>query len=328
MKNMKLSVLITFILCLTAVVLTGVRNKPGSSDSDYMTVAEAVAALKVPEAAAKYAADQGTPTVIPAHYRPPYASVKPIKLFDNFYFVGTTIVGAFIIDSGDGLVMLDTGCGDEDAAMMVADIKKLGLDPSAIKLIFISHEHFDHYGGVRYLKKYVCPDAKVAMSLVGWNLLQTVPSEWAYVGSRPESADIFLIDGMKIRLGNARIQIVATPGHSPGCLSFIIPVTNNGTPHMVGIMGGSGVWPAQTEARLYKSSVEYFKAVASSAKCDVGLFIHSQESHYKALRIRKPGEPNSLIIGIDKFDTIYLQKYREKYLQMLNSGEMQPYQPL
>ena len=66
--------------------------------------------------------------------------------------------------------MLDTGCGDEDAAMMVADIKKLGLDPSKIKLIFISHEHFDHYGGVNYLKKNVCPDAKVAMSLVGWNL--------------------------------------------------------------------------------------------------------------------------------------------------------------
>ncbi len=224
--------------------------------------------------------------------------------------------------------MLDTGCGNEDAAMMVADMKKLGLDPSKIKLIFISHEHFDHFGGINYLKKNVCPDAKVAMSLVGWNLLQTVPSEWAYVGSRPESAEIFLTDGMKIKLGNARIQVVATPGHSPGCMSFIIPVTDNGTPHVVGIMGGSGVWPTQTEARLYKSSVEYFKAVASGSKCDVGLFIHSQESHYAALRSRKPVEPNPLVIGTDKFDTVYLQKYRDKYFQMLNSGELQPYQPL
>ncbi|HEX7494025.1 MAG TPA: hypothetical protein VF346_07385, partial [Bacteroidales bacterium] len=90
MKNMKLSVLITFIICLTAVAFTGVKKKSGSSDSDYMTIAEAMAALKVPEAAAKHVADQGTPTEIPAHYRPPYASIKPIKLFDNFYFVGTT----------------------------------------------------------------------------------------------------------------------------------------------------------------------------------------------------------------------------------------------
>ena len=328
MKNMKLSVLITFILCLTALAFTGKKTKSGSSDSDYLTVAEAMAALKVPEAAAKHSPDQGGPTEIPVHYRPPYASIEPIKLFDNFYFVGTTIVGAFIIDSGDGLVMLDTGCGDEDAAMMVADMKSLGLDPSGIKLIFISHEHFDHYGGVNYLKKNVCPDAKVAMSLVGWNMLQTVPSEWAYVGSRPVSADIFLTDGMKIKLGNARIQVVATPGHSPGCMSFIIPVTDNGTSHVVGIMGGSGVWPAQTEARLYKSSVEYFKAISYRAKCDVGLFIHPQESYYAALRIRKAADPNPLVIGTDKFNTVYLQKYRDNYLRMLNSGRMQSYQPL
>ena len=328
MKNLKFSGLITLILCLTAIIITGVKNQSGSSDSSYMTINEAIAALKVPAAAAKYSAENGVLTEIPVHYRPPYSSFKPIKLFDNLYFVGTNIVGAFIIDSGDGLVMLDTGCGNEDAAMMVADMKKLGLDPSAIKLIFISHEHFDHYGGINYLKKNVCPNVKVAMSLVGWNLLQSVPSEWAYVGSRPGSADIFLTDGMKIRLGNGRIQVVATPGHSPGCMSFIIPVTDNGTPHVVGIMGGSGVWPTQTEARLYKSSVEYFKEIASDAKCDVGLFIHPLESYYAALRNRKPGEPNPLVIGTDKFDKVYLQVYRDKYLQMLNSGEIPPYKPL
>ncbi len=49
--------------------------------------------------------------------------------------------------------MLDTGNCDTDVVLMVADMKKLGLDPSKIKLIFISHEHFDHYGGVPYLKK-------------------------------------------------------------------------------------------------------------------------------------------------------------------------------
>jgi metallo-beta-lactamase class B len=328
MKNKKLKVFITLFICLSAIACTGVKNKSGSSDSDYMTINEAIAALTVPEAAAKLAVNPGTSPELPAHYRPPYTSIEPIKLFDNLYFVGSTVVGSFIIDSGDGLVMLDTGCGDADAALMAADMKKLGLDPSRIKLIFISHEHFDHYGGVSYLKKHVCPNAKVAMSLTGWNLLQTVPSEWAYISSRPESVDIYLTDGMKIKLGNARIQIVATPGHSPGCLSFIFPVTDNGTPHMVGIMGGAGVWPTQVETDLYKSSVEYFKAFASRAKCDVGLYVHAQEADFAAIRIRKPGEPNPLVIGTEKFNTVYLQKYRDRYLQMLNSGEMMPYKTL
>lgn len=290
--------------------------------SEFLTVDKAIASLKVPEAAAKLSDYSRAVTEIPKGYRPPYRSIEPLKLFDNLYFVGTTVVGAFIIDSGNGLIMLDTGNGDTDAEMMVSDIKKLGLDPSQIKVIFISHEHFDHYGGVRYLKKNVCPGAKVAMSLTGWNLLQSVPPEWVYVGSRPESVDIFLNDGMKIKIGNTYVQAVATPGHSPGCLSYIFPVYENGEKHMAGVMGGRGVWPTDTEAKLYKSSVEYFRAVARESGCDVGLWFHSSERDLAALRSRKAGEPNPLIIGKDQFDTVYLQKYRDSFRQMMESGKI------
>jgi glyoxylase-like metal-dependent hydrolase (beta-lactamase superfamily II) len=209
--------------------------------SDYMTIEEAAAALKLPGAAAPLAEYAPSPP-LPARYAPPFISIQPIKLFDSLYFVGTTAVGAFIIDTGDGLVMLDTGSGDADAALMASDMKKLGLDPSKIKLILISHEHFDHYGGVQYLKRNFCPKAKVAISLVGWNMLQTYPPDWAHISSWPQSVDIYLTDGMKIKVGNVIFQIVATPGHSPGCMSFIFPVTDNGSPHMVGIMGGTAVW--------------------------------------------------------------------------------------
>jgi metallo-beta-lactamase class B len=295
---------------------------------DYLTVDEAVASLKVSESAIPLNDNPGGSPNLPRSFSPPYRSVAPMKLFDNLYFVGTNTVGSLIIDSGDGLVMLDTGCGDEDVSMMVEDMKKLGLDPAKIKLIFISHEHFDHYGGVRFLKKNVCPDAKVAMSLTGWNLLQTVPFEWAYIGTRPQSVDIYLTDGMKIKIGNEIFKIVATPGHSPGCLSFIFPVTENKESHMVGIMGGSAVWPTQTETKLYKTSIEYFKAFAKAAKCDVGISVHSLESDFAKLRARKSGEPNPLVIGQDKFDTVYLQKYRDRYMQMMRSDRLTPYNPL
>lgn len=46
-------------------------------------------------------------------------SIEPIRLFDNLFFVGTTAVGPFIVDTGDGLVMIDTGNGEADAALMV-----------------------------------------------------------------------------------------------------------------------------------------------------------------------------------------------------------------
>ena len=300
----------------------------GKVNHDYLTIDEAITANRFPEAVLPYSEKAGSTDLLPRSFSPPYMSVKPIKLFDNLYFVGTNTVGSFIIDTGEGLVMIDTGIGDTDISMMVEDMKKLGLDPSRIKLILITHEHFDHYGGVQFLKNNVCPNAKVAMSLTGWNLLQTVPSEWAYISKRPKSVDIFLSDGMKIKVGNEIFQIVATPGHSPGCLSFIFPLTDNKEPHMAGIMGGSAVWPTQTETWLYKASVEYFKVIAAKSGCDVGLAVHSTERDFAKVRARKPGEPNPLVIGTIGFDTIYLKKYRDRYLQMMNSGKITPYNPL
>jgi metallo-beta-lactamase class B len=290
-----------------------------------LTIDEAMALLKIPGAAAPPATNLGVSPEFSDFFRPPYTSIEPVRLFDHFYFVGTTAVGAFIVDTGDGLVMLDTGCGDTDVAMMVADIKKIGLDPTKIKLILLSHEHFDHYGGVRYLKSKVCPQARVAMSLIGWNMLQTVPLEGPYIGTRPSSVDIYLADGMKINVGHTTFQIVSTPGHSPGCVSFIIPVTDNGEPHMAGIMGGSAVFPTQVETRLYKASIEYFKAFATAAGCDIGLYFHSQEETFESLRKRKPNEANPFIIGRENFDWVYLQSFRNRYQKMLESAELKPY---
>jgi metallo-beta-lactamase class B len=154
-------------LSLSLLIVLAIGVSSATAQSTAQSIAEAAAALKVPGAAAPYVNLLDPDPLPPTFFGPPpYPSIAPIKLFDNFYFVGTTAVGAFVIDTSDGLVMLDTDIGKEDAAKMVEDIKKLGLDPSTITLIFISHEHFDHYGGVQYLK-IVCPNAKVAMSLVG-----------------------------------------------------------------------------------------------------------------------------------------------------------------
>jgi len=307
---------------LLIVLAIGVSSATAQS---VLSLTEAAVPM-VPGAAAPYV-NLADPDPLPLTLfgRLPYPSIAPVKLFDNFYFVGTTAVGAFIIDTGDGLVMLDTGINNDDVANMTKDMKKLGLDPSKIKLILISHEHFDHYGGVQYLKKNICPDAKVAMSLIGWNFLQTVPLEAGYINPRPQKVDIYLTDGMKIKMGNTTFQIVATPGHSAGCVSFILPVTDSGKAHMAGIMGGTGAWATQLETRLYKTSIEYFKAFAAAARCDVGLGVHSLEPDFATVRVRKPGEAHPLVIGTEKFDTVYLQKYRDLYQYVLDSGKMQPY---
>jgi metallo-beta-lactamase class B len=247
-----------------------------------------------------------------------FTPMEPTRIVDNFYFIGTKHVGVFVIDTSDGLIMIDTGWGASDAPQFVNDMKKLGLNPGSIKLLLISHEHLDHYGGVRYLKREVCPKAKVGMSAIAWYNLQTRPSEpvgGPYSNPRPQSVDIFLTDGQKIKLGNTTVQIIFTPGHTPGCVSFIIPVTDNGQHHTVGIIGGGGLKNNWDTAYLFKATLEYFQKFTREAKCDIGLEVHpwGYEAELAAILHKKPGEPNPFLLGTDKFESVYLQKFKDAF---------------
>lgn len=318
---------INFPPLLSVIIFSTILITGGCSQHaevvDYLTIEQAMDALPLPQASLPVVTDPQTEIANrPARE---YVALEPVKLFDNMYWAGTRAVGMFLFETGDGLIMLDTGYGPQDCSVIVPTIKDLGLYPSEIKLIIISHEHIDHYGGTNYFLENVCPDAKVAMSLIGWNMLQTVPAEWAYGMPRPKKCDIFLTDGMKLKLGDFTIQCVLTPGHSPGCMSFIFPVTDNGEPHMAGVLGGSAVWPTQVETRLYQSSVEYFKAFTDAAKCDVGVGVHFRDPEYSAALNRKASEPHPLLYPGEKYNTVYLGKFRASVKRTLESGRMTPY---
>lgn len=235
----------------------------------------------------------------------------PYKLFDDFYFIGTTSVGAYVIDTGAGLIVIDAGWGAGDCPLMMAQLQEIGLDPGDIEMILISHEHIDHYGCINNWRENYCPSAKVGMSKVGWNYLRTWPVQAGYDAPRPDSIDFYLKDEQIIQLGNKTIKIFHTPGHSPGCVSFVIPVTDRGEKHVIGIMGGSGAPHTLPETLVYWSSVEYFKHVCSEEACDVGLGVHAGRSKddFDALQSLGPGEPNPLVIGTEKFVTGYLQRF-------------------
>ena len=78
-------------------------------------------------------------------------------------------------------------------------------------------------------------------------------------------------------------------------------------------MGGTGVPRNWNEALLYWSSVEYFKQKCIKAKCDVGLGVHASKykKAFEVLRTRKSDEPNSLIIGTERFITEYIEMYKK-----------------
>ena len=85
--------------------------------------------------------------------------MKPFRLAGNIYFVGTYKASSHLIDTGDGLILIDTGY-EETADVIVESVGALGFDIRDIKYILHSHGHYDHAGGFgAFLGKY--PDKRI-----------------------------------------------------------------------------------------------------------------------------------------------------------------------
>ena len=75
---------------------------------------------------------------------------KPTKIFGNLYFVGTEPASTHIIDTGDGLIMLDSGY-QQSLYLVIQNMHAMGLDPLKLKYIVHTHGHIDHFGATRSL---------------------------------------------------------------------------------------------------------------------------------------------------------------------------------
>ena len=83
----------------------------------------------------------------------------PAKVFDNLYFVGSHWTNAWAITTSEGIILLDAMDNDWEAEHIIVDgLRKLGLDPTTIRYVIVSHGHSDHYGGATYLKDRFRPN--------------------------------------------------------------------------------------------------------------------------------------------------------------------------
>lgn len=150
----------------------------------------------------------------------------PFRLFGNSWYVGTTGLSAVLIASPDGLILLDGGVA-ESAPLIAANIEKLGFRLDQIKLIAVSHAHYDHVGGVAALAR--ASGAEVLASERSAQALQagTAPADDPQAGfgakanSFPKVATVRSVaDGESVRLGKLAITAHYTPGHTPGATSW------------------------------------------------------------------------------------------------------------
>ena len=183
----------------------------------------------------------------------PYPAPNPAqvlgiqRLFDNFYWVGNTSIGAWIITSDDGYIVYDAMNNAADARdIIVPAMQKAGLDPKNIKYLVFGHYHGDHTGGGRYLQRI--SGAKAVQHWADWELyLRPYQQQGGRQGrggtpmadpddATPMTRDMDATDGMEITIGNRQkttVTVYQMTGHTPGSLGMIVPVRYQNATHPI-----------------------------------------------------------------------------------------------
>ena len=238
------------------------------------------------------------------HYLFDRTPIEPVQVFDNLFYIGSISVAQFVVRTSAGLIMIDSGWDEQDADYAAASMKKLGLSPADTRYILLTHGHSDHYGGAQFFKDKYAPQAKIGINIIDSNWYSVIPAQNAFSGVRPH-IDIELNDRQTITLGDTSIFLVLTPGHTPGCLSMIVPVTDHGEKHHVAIWGGTGT-PANLEMNyLYLSAVNYFAKYTADFQVDVEMSAHGWVddtfARLEKLKHRRPSQPHPFVIGQKKY---------------------------
>ena len=229
---------------------------------------------------------------------------EPARVFDNVYYVGAKWVSAWAIKTSEGIILIDTLNNEDEAkATIEAGLRELDLDPASIKKIIVTHAHGDHYGAARYFhSKY---GAEIIMSKTDWEelarpVLQYDDSLWG----RPPERGTAISDGDKVTLGGYSVTAVQTPGHTPGTLSLVFPVTDRGKKHVAMLWGGNGFNFGEDSQRAasFVKSARNFRDLAQRENIDVFVSNHAgldgSEAKLKALKARSAGDPNPYVIGV------------------------------
>lgn len=226
------------------------------------------------------------------------------KVFDNLFYVGATPVGAWALKTSEGIILIDALNNTNDARDIIeAGFQKLGLDPSTIKYIVVTHGHGDHYGGARYLsEKYKAP---VLMTEEDWDLAINPPPRPKIPGlpapnwSKAPDKDQLAVDGQELTLGDTTVRIVTTPGHTAGTISLVFPVVNNGERHVAGLWGGTGLPRNPAGLQTYSDSAKKFKEILADNDADVALSNHGfvDDSLKRMATLSENPKSNPFVIG-------------------------------
>ncbi len=206
----------------------------------------------------------------------------PFKVAGNLYYVGSKGLASYLITTPDGHILINSDL-EESVPLLQKSVEKLGFNFSDIKILLISHAHWDHSAGSAAIKKltgakYLVMDADVAAVESG-GLTDFHYSSDPSTHYPATKVDGVLKDGDEVKLGGSVLTARITPGHTKGCTTWTMKVQENGKTYNVVIIGSPNVNPGYrlVNNTTYRGIVDDYEKtfhVLKELRCDIFLGAH------------------------------------------------------
>jgi metallo-beta-lactamase class B len=168
----------------------------------------------------------------------------PFRIAGNLFYVGSKDLAIYLVTTPQGHILINSGL-EASVPLIRASVEKLGFKLSDIKILLISHAHWDHDGGSAEIKrltgaKYMVMDGDVSVVESGGQ------TDFQY-GTTPTSlypqakVDRVLHDSEEVKLGSTTLVAHLTPGHTKGCTTWTMKVEDAGKILDVVIIGSPNV---------------------------------------------------------------------------------------
>ena len=209
-------------------------------------------------------------------------SFPPFHIAGNLYYVGSKGLANYLVTTPQGNILINSDL-EANVPMLEASIEKFGFKFKDTKILLISHAHWDHDAGSAMIKEmtgatYMVMDADVPVVESGGK------TDFAYGNVpetlyRPAKVDRVLHDGDEVRLGETVLVAHLTPGHTKGCTTWTMKVTERGKTYDVVIVGSPNVNPGYrlVDNKAYPQIAEDYERmwrVLKSLPCDIFLGAH------------------------------------------------------
>ena len=242
------------------------------------------------------------------------------RVIGNLYAVWTYDLGVFLITSPDGHILINTGLEDS-TSLIGGSIESLGFRLEDVKILLTMQAHWDHTAALAEIKQLT--GAQMWATAGDAPVLEdggfSDPHFGGKVSFRPVSVDKIIADGDLIELGETRLTVLETPGHTAGSSSYTVRVREDGRDYNVAIanMGTINAGKRLVVDPTYPGVAEDFAETFRKQKAwEVDVWVAAHGSHglhskYEAGQDYSPEtfiDPEGFLAAVERLEKLYLEQ--------------------